>query len=237
MPIDVKFCMATSCENYLSPLLVCTLFSPQCVPFEVDLLTKIPEHTNIIKVYDFGNYKGYTVIVMERPEPAKDLFDFLDLYKPPPRVKMEVLKTIFRQVLTAVRHCHSSSVFHGDLSLENVLVEFGQEHGTLKTRAILIDFGWALTLEADQYCCIETGKLHVMETIWLASATPQLDQNAWQRVATYKSGSKQTYRRIFSAYKTTLTNRIKEKCPTSPASTLSSFSHDSLGSYWAMLAF
>ena len=33
--------------------------------------------------------------------------------------------------------------------------------------------------------------------IGLASATSQLDRNAWQRVATYKSGSKQTWRRIF----------------------------------------
>ena len=33
--------------------------------------------------------------------------------------------------------------------------------------------------------------------IGLASATSQLDRNAWQCVATYKSGSKQTWRRIF----------------------------------------
>ena len=33
--------------------------------------------------------------------------------------------------------------------------------------------------------------------IGLASATSQLDRNAWQRVATYKSGSKQTWCRIF----------------------------------------
>ena len=32
--------------------------------------------------------------------------------------------------------------------------------------------------------------------IGLASATSQLDRNAWQRVATYKPGSKQTWRRI-----------------------------------------
>ena len=37
----------------------------------------------------------------------------------------------------------------------------------------------------------------VKSTIGLASATSQLDRNAWQRVATYKSGSKQTWRRIF----------------------------------------
>ena len=36
--------------------------------------------------------------------------------------------------------------------------------------------------------------------IGLASATSQLDRNAWQRVATYKSGSKQTWRRISSLH-------------------------------------
>ena len=37
-------------------------------------------------------------------------------------------------------------------------------------------------------------------SIGLASATSQLDRNPWQRVATYKSGSKQTWRRIFSVW-------------------------------------
>ena len=37
----------------------------------------------------------------------------------------------------------------------------------------------------------------VIMVIRLANATSQLDRNAWQRVATYKSGSKQTWRRIF----------------------------------------
>ena len=36
-----------------------------------------------------------------------------------------------------------------------------------------------------------------IETIGLASVTSQLDRNAWQRVAAYKSGSKQTWRGIF----------------------------------------
>ena len=36
-----------------------------------------------------------------------------------------------------------------------------------------------------------------LAAIGLASATSQLDRNAWQRIATYKSGSKQTWRRIF----------------------------------------
>ena len=39
--------------------------------------------------------------------------------------------------------------------------------------------------------------IHITWAIGLASATSQLDGNAWQRVATYKSGSKQTWRRIF----------------------------------------
>ena len=51
--------------------------------------------------------------------------------------------------------------------------------------------------------------------------TSQLDQNAWQRVATYKSGSKQTWRRIFFCMETTL-RKVTDGwniCP-SPASTL-----------------
>ena len=236
VPVDVKLCMSTSCENYWSPLLLCSLFSPQCVPVEVDLLTKMPRHTNIIEIYDFGKFDTETVIVMERPKVAQDLFGFLNFNNDRPSVKMEVVKTVFSQILTAVSFCHSSSVFHGDLLMENVLVETHQ--GT--NRAILIDFGEGLELGPDQYCCKLTGKLTVMRIIGLASATPQLEQNAWQRVLTYKSGSKQTYRRTFSAYKTTLISWkqrwIEEKCLSNPASTLlNSYSHVFLAFYFFFL--
>ena len=39
------------------------------------------------------------------------------------------------------------------------------------------------------------------DNIGLTSAKSQLDRNAWQHVATYKSGSKQTWRQIFSVWK------------------------------------
>ena len=61
----------------------------------------------------------------------------------------------------------------------------------------------------------------------VASATSQLDRNTWQRVATYKSGSKQTWRRIFFVW-----NHIEKGhgSNTSPASTLlSSYSQVFLG--------
>ena len=44
---------------------------------------------------------------------------------------------------------------------------------------------------------LEIAKNSQFVHIGLASATSQLDRNAWQRVATYKSGSKQTWHRIF----------------------------------------
>ena len=48
---------------------------------------------------------------------------------------------------------------------------------------------------------------------WLASATSQLDRNAWQRVATYKSGSKQIWCRIFFVW---IRGRWKKKLHQQP---------------------
>ena len=50
------------------------------------------------------------------------------------------------------------------------------------------------------------GKIHwYLPAIGLASATSQLNRNAWQRIATYKSGYKQTWRCIFFVW-----NHIEE---------------------------
>ena len=46
--------------------------------------------------------------------------------------------------------------------------------------------------------CLSSGdKVQARKSMPVSSATSQLDGNAWQRVATYKSGSKQTWCRIF----------------------------------------
>ena len=55
--------------------------------------------------------------------------------------------------------------------------------------------------------------------IGLASAASQLDRNPWQRIATYKSGFKQTWRCIFFVWKH-IEKAQTDRTPASPASTL-----------------
>ena len=108
-------------------------------------MLKIPKHRNVICLYASGERDGHHVLVMERPQPGMDLRRFIHSGTDATPLRSSVAKFIFRQILTAVIHCHASGVVHGDLKPSNVLVEVNTG------RAILIDFGSSDELHSDQF--------------------------------------------------------------------------------------
>ena len=78
------------------------------------------------------------VLVMERPQPVIDLFDYLNQSGALPEA---TARSIFRQIAQAVLHCHANGVVHRDIKDENVLLN-------LRTsEAKLIDFGCGTVLK------------------------------------------------------------------------------------------
>ena len=134
------------------------------VPLEVCLLKQVSGCPRVVKILDWYERHDSFLIVMERPEPCKDLFDFItekgmleeqasskivlpqlySLFKfsNSNLVKakhvssfFQVAQNFFRQVVETVLACHSKGVIHRDIKDENILVD-------LKTLDLkLIDFG------------------------------------------------------------------------------------------------
>ena len=130
------------------------------VPLEVAVMLKITNHTNVIKLYDFGYLDKFFVLVLERPDPVEDLHSMLALgsHSIPDGLLPARAKFLFRQILMGVMHCHASGVYHSDIKPKNTLVE------GFTDRAIIIDFGCAVELTSDQYSSNPCGKLDVMKT-------------------------------------------------------------------------
>ena len=112
------------------------------VPVEICLLKKVSHLPGVVKLLDHYEKTDSFVIVMERPEPCKDLFDYIT----EKRVLDENLaRGFFRQIIDTLMAIHKAGVIHRDIKVENILVD-------LKTNELkIIDFGSGAILQEGVY--------------------------------------------------------------------------------------
>ncbi|RXN06727.1 serine threonine- kinase pim-2-like protein [Labeo rohita] len=109
---------------------------PTPLPLEVALLILVnrePKAPEIIQLLDWQDQPEYYIMVMERPSPCEELWDYLKRHGG--ILKEETARFIMAQATMAAHICCQRGVFHRDIKLENLLIN----PETLEVK--LIDFG------------------------------------------------------------------------------------------------
>jgi len=114
------------------------------VPMEIALLRRVNEqrHPGVNNLLEWFECADCFLLVMARPTPVLDLFDFVSERK---RLDEDTSKAIIYQIIEAVNHCHNRGVLHRDIKLENILVKTD----TLTTT--IIDFGCGTQIHNNLY--------------------------------------------------------------------------------------
>lgn len=112
------------------------------VPMEIALMKKVTHIPGCIKLLDYYEKSDSFILVMERPDPVKDLFDYITEKGSLPE---SIARQFFRQVVATLIEVHKAGVVHRDLKDENLLVDL--KTGQLK----LIDFGSGALLKDSLY--------------------------------------------------------------------------------------
>ncbi|XP_062395722.1 serine/threonine-protein kinase pim-1-like [Sardina pilchardus] len=106
------------------------------LPLEVALMTMVSQPSscsNVLRLLEWFEEPNHYILVLERPSPCSDLFDFYRIFDG--RLSEVQARPIFRQVVEALIHCRNCGVFHRDVKSDNILVNLND--WTVK----LIDFG------------------------------------------------------------------------------------------------
>lgn len=114
----------------------------QDLPMEICLLQKLSHVPGVVQMLDYFEHADSYVLVLERPDPCHDLFDYITERGSLPEYQA---LDFFRQVVDILVEVHEAGIIHRDVKDENLLVEM--ETGRLR----LIDFGSGTFYHEDLY--------------------------------------------------------------------------------------
>jgi len=126
----------------LYTILLFQLEDGSSIPMEIALMQKVEGVPGTVLLLEYVERPDSFILVMDRPMPTMDLFDYITNYGP---LSEELSRDFFRQIVETTIAVHKAGVVHRDLKDENLLVQLD----TLQLK--LIDFGSGALLKESQY--------------------------------------------------------------------------------------
>ncbi|KJH42424.1 kinase domain protein [Dictyocaulus viviparus] len=105
----------------------------------------------VIRLIDWYSIPEGYLIVMERPYPCVDMFDFI---KGQQNLNEEMARFFFKQIVQTLHECFQARVLHRDLKDENIVIDLVT--GDIK----LVDFGAATVLKKSNYTDFQGTRLY-----------------------------------------------------------------------------
>ena len=99
---------------------------------------KLLNHPHIVKLYEVIDTPDELYLIMEYVK-GGEIFDYLVAHG---KMKEDVAKKHFRQIVSAVDHCHNLKIIHRDLKAENILLDD-------KMNVKVADFGFSTQFRDD----------------------------------------------------------------------------------------
>jgi len=135
----------TARPEYRMPIHVCwcgAQVNGRFLPAEIALLQRLAHVDGVVHLIDHFEQLDCFLIVMERPTPSEDLFDYITRRGALPEAQA---RDILRQTITTLTAVHDAGVYHRDIKDENMLID--SETGRIR----LIDFGSAAFARNNPY--------------------------------------------------------------------------------------
>ena len=135
LPVAIKYIVKDKVTNWVR-------VDRMIVPIEVCLMKKVSHIPGCIKILDYYDGLDSFIVVMERPDPCKDMFDYI---KDNGTLSEELAQKLFREIVRTVIQVEEAGVIHRDIKEENILINLKNDE--LK----LIDFGCGTYLKDTVY--------------------------------------------------------------------------------------
>ena len=136
-PVAIKYMKAKHVANKIKDE------NGKWIPTEVAALLKLSNGSagssgmsgsvSLLDWYDLGKT---LILVMERPSPCTDLWDYTFAHGG--KLKEKKARIIMKQLVNAAKELEDNNIFHRDIKLDNILIETSSDH---YPRAQFIDFG------------------------------------------------------------------------------------------------